>query len=119
MIRQLQQCWLVLNPMQPGAKSKTKAARTKSKKKTSVAEANGMFHADSASSEDVPLAEQETAAKKKKTKKKEKVAKPPPMTAEELNDIFHNMIIGNDDVYSRLLRYEVRAINFDCYCYGV
>jgi len=115
MIRQLQQCWLALNPVKPGVKPKSKAATAKPKIKAPVAKTKGKSRADSVSSEDIPLAEQETDAKKKKTKKKEKIAKPPPMTAEELNDIFHNMIVDDNDVYSRLLRYEVRVVKCDRY----
>jgi len=100
--------------MKPDAKpkTKTKAAKAKPKKKTPMPKAKGTSRADSVSSEDIPLAEQDSGAKKQK-KKKEKVEKPPPMTAEELNDIFHDMIIGDNDVYSRLLRYEVRVVYLD------
>jgi hypothetical protein len=108
MIRQLQQCWVALNP--PEAPAKPRKAPAKAKKTTATTvkrkttKARATSPADSATSEEVPLADQDGA---KKTKKKEKVVKPPPMTVEQLYQVFQSMLIGDNEVYSRLLRYEV------------
>jgi hypothetical protein len=104
MICQLEQCWVALNP--PKAPAKPRKAPAKANKTTATTvKARATSPADSATSEEVPLADQDGAKKTKK--KKEKVVKPPPMTVEQLYQVFQSMLIGDNEVYSRLLRYEV------------
>jgi hypothetical protein len=111
MIRQLEQCWVALNP--PKAPAKPRKAPAKAKKTTATTvkrktvKARATSPADSATSEEVPLADQDGAKKTKK--KKEKVVKPPPMTVEQLYQVFQSMLIGDNELYSRLLRYEVSS----------
>lgn len=121
MIRQLEQCWVALNP--PKAPAKPRKAPAKAKKtaatpvKRTPTKARATSPADSVTSEEVPLANQDEAKVTKK--KKEKVVKPPPMTVEQLYQVFQSMLTGDNEVYSRLLRYEVsshrgqRAENFN------
>lgn len=109
MIRQLEQCWVALNPLKAPAKPRKTPAKAKKTTATTVkrktVKARATSPADSATSEEVPLAYQDGAKKTKK--KKEKVVKPPPMTVEQLYQVFQSMLIGDNEVYSRLLRYEV------------
>jgi hypothetical protein len=111
MIRQLEQCWVALNP--PKAPAKPRKAPAKAKKtaatpvKRKPTKARATSPADSVTSEEVPLANQDEAKVTKK--KKEKVVKPPPMTVEQLYQVFQSMLTGDNEVYSRLLRYEVSS----------
>lgn len=110
MIRQLEQCWVALNP--PRAPVQPRKAPAKAKKtpaaiaKRKTAQPRDVSPSESASSEEIALADQDAGTKTKK--KKEKAVKPPPLTIEQLYQIFQSMLIDDNDVYSRLLRYEVR-----------
>ena len=109
MIRQLEQCWIALNPSKAPVKASKAVAKAKKTPVTAArrktTKARTASPAPSASSEEIPLAEQDVAPKTRK--KKEKVIKPPPMTVEELYQVFQGMLVDDNDIYSRLLRYEV------------